>query len=93
MLRNLSRSRVGLLMVAHLPLPLVLCLTTIGGLGCLHPSHNHITNKTSVSTGDEVVDTRPISIASRIDMAKSKKVRHCLYESTGRWRYSRPEGH
>ena len=65
----------------------VLCLTTIGGLGCLHPSHNPITSETSVSTG-EVVDTRPISIASRIDMSKSMKVRHCLYASTGRWRHS-----
>ena len=75
-------------MVAHLPLPVVLCLTTIGGLGCLHPSHNPITSETSVSTGDEVVDTRPISIASRIDMSKSMTWRHCLYESTCRWRHS-----
>ena len=53
----------------------------------MHPAHNPITSETSVSTGDEVVDTRPISIASRIDMSKSMKVRHCLYESTGRWKH------
>ena len=46
------------------------------------------TSDTSVSNGDEVVDTMPINIASRIDKSESMKVRHYLYESTGRWRHS-----
>ena len=44
----------------------------------MYPSHNPITSETSVWTGDEVVDTRPISIASRIDMSKINFVQRVI---------------